>query len=49
VVEAIQEAKRKLVKNGILKASVLNKSIIPDHAHSADNYDWRYFSAAKLF
>ncbi len=47
--DAIQEAKKLLVKENILKADVLNKSIIPKDAHEADNYDWRYFSASILF
>ena len=44
----IQEAKRKLVSNGILKPQALNKKIIPYEAYHADNYDWRYLCAAKL-
>lgn len=47
--EAIMEAKKLLVKENILKPSVLNKCITPMDAHAADNYDWRYFSAAILF
>ncbi len=47
--EAIQEGKRKLVEEKILKPEVLNKNIIPMTAHDADNFDWRYFSAAGLF
>lgn len=47
--EAIMEAKKILVKENILKPAALQKSIIPKSAHEADNYDWRYFSAANLF
>lgn len=47
--EAIQEARRILVKEGVLKPSVLEKKIIPLPAHAAGNYDWKYLSAAFLF
>lgn len=49
VKEAIQEAKRKLVNEKILKPEVLGKNITPAAAHEADNYDWRYLSSAGLF
>jgi asparagine synthase (glutamine-hydrolysing) len=49
VQDAIQEARRKLVNEKILKPEVLQKTILPMAAHDADNYDWRYFSAAALF
>jgi asparagine synthase (glutamine-hydrolysing) len=47
--EAMQEAKRKLVDEKILKPAVLTKKITALSSHAADNYDWRYFSAASLF
>ena len=47
--EAIQEAKRILVKENILKKEVIEKSITPRAAHEADNFDWRYLSGAYLF
>lgn len=47
--EAIQDAKQKLVEEKILKPEVLNNPVTPLSAHEADNYDWRYFSAAALF
>jgi asparagine synthase (glutamine-hydrolysing) len=47
--EAIRSAKRKLVEERILKPAVLDKKIRPMAAYEADNYDWRYFSAATLF
>ncbi|MEO7394581.1 MAG: asparagine synthase (glutamine-hydrolyzing) [Chitinophagaceae bacterium] len=47
--DAIQEAKKKLVSEKILKPAVLEKKVNPQSAHEADNYDWRYFSAASLF
>ncbi len=40
--EAIQEAKRKLVTEKILKPAVLDKPVLSLHSHDADNYDWRY-------
>jgi asparagine synthase (glutamine-hydrolysing) len=49
VIDAIQEAKKMLVQEKILKPEVINRKIIPLSAHDADNYDWRYFSAASLF
>jgi asparagine synthase (glutamine-hydrolysing) len=47
--EAIRAAKKILVDEKILKPAVLNKPIQPKSAYAADNYDWRYFSAAALF
>ncbi len=49
VQEAIREAKNKLVNEKVLKPAILNKSITPLSAHEADNFDWRYLSAAMLF
>jgi asparagine synthase (glutamine-hydrolysing) len=47
--EAIHEAKRTLVNENILQQEVLNRNVVPKAAHEADNFDWRYFSAANLF
>ena len=47
--EAIRASKKKLVDEKILKPEVLDKAITPQGAHEADNYNWRYFSAAALF
>ena len=44
----MQEAKRKLVNNGILNKSVLNKKIEPRAAHEDNNFDWRYLCAAHI-
>lgn len=44
--DLIQESKRKLVIEKILNKEVLNKKIVPLSSHEADNYDWRYVSAA---
>jgi len=49
VQDAIHEAKKKLVDEKVLKPEVLQKKVLPMAAHDADNYDWRYFSAATLF
>ncbi len=49
VQEAIHDAKKKLVAEKILKPAVLQKKILPLPAHAADNYDWRYLSAASMF
>jgi asparagine synthase (glutamine-hydrolysing) len=46
VQEVILNAKRKLVKEKILKPEVLNKKIMPVSAFDTNNYDWRYMAAA---
>jgi asparagine synthase (glutamine-hydrolysing) len=46
VQEAIIEARKKLVQEGILASSVLQKQIIAKDAHAEESYDWRYWSAA---
>lgn len=48
VQELIHEAKKKMVNEKILKADVLTKSILPLGSTAADNYDWRYLSAAAF-
>lgn len=48
VKDYIHEAKRKLVKENILRPAVLNKKSIPMDAHAADNFDWRYLCAAQI-
>ena len=48
VQDTIYEGKKKLVNQHILKPQALNKKIQPHDAHTADNYDWRYWMAAKL-
>jgi asparagine synthase (glutamine-hydrolysing) len=49
VQEAIQEGKRILVDQKILRPSVLNKKIQPHNAYAAENRDWKYWSASYLF
>ena len=44
--EYIQEARRSLVKKGILDPAILQKKIQPMGAHAAENYDWRYLVSA---
>jgi asparagine synthase (glutamine-hydrolysing) len=43
------EARKKLVAAGILKKALINKKIQPLDAHAADNFDWRYLVASRLF
>lgn len=44
--EMIQEAKRKLVKEKILRETVIDKPVEPTDAHHPNPFDWRYLSAA---
>ncbi|RYG53083.1 MAG: asparagine synthase (glutamine-hydrolyzing) [Chitinophagaceae bacterium] len=47
--DCIHEAKKTLVEAQILKPASINKKIRPMDAHMADNFDWRYLSAAFLY
>ena len=49
VQQQIQQAKEVLVQNSILSPAVLKKKIQPHEAHAAENRDWKYWSAARLF
>jgi asparagine synthase (glutamine-hydrolysing) len=49
VQDYMQEAKRKLVEKGVLKKEVLDKKIQPLASHAADNFDWRYLVASRLY
>lgn len=49
VQERIAEARKTLVAQGILNASVLKKPVVPKAAHEAESVDWRYWSTAELF
>ncbi len=49
VVDAILEARKILIDEKVLKAGVVHKAIQPLASTDADNYDWRYWSAAALF
>jgi asparagine synthase (glutamine-hydrolysing) len=44
--EYIHEARRRLVREDILRPSVLHKKIQPQDAHAAENNDWRYLVTA---
>jgi asparagine synthase (glutamine-hydrolysing) len=44
--EMIHEARKKLVKENILKKDILNKPINATGSHASDSYDWRYLAAA---
>jgi len=47
VQDMIREAKKKLVKEQILKDEVLNQPVRATGSHEANNYDWRYLTAAS--
>jgi asparagine synthase (glutamine-hydrolysing) len=46
--EMIQEARKKLVKEKILKAGVMSKPLQPAAAYEANTNDWRYLAAAAI-
>jgi asparagine synthase (glutamine-hydrolysing) len=48
VQDAIQEAKRKLVNERILKEQVLKKPIEASGSYASDNFDWRYLTVASI-
>ncbi|HMT74683.1 MAG TPA: asparagine synthase (glutamine-hydrolyzing) [Chitinophagaceae bacterium] len=48
VKDAVHEAKRKLINENILRPEVINKPVVSLAAHEADNFDWRYLSAAAI-
>jgi asparagine synthase (glutamine-hydrolysing) len=48
LIDYIHEAKKKLVHADLLKPQVLQKRIVPQTAHDANNNDWRYLCAAKM-
>jgi len=49
VQEMMMAAREKLVSEKILQPGILNISIQPHNAHDADNFDWKYLCAAKMF
>jgi asparagine synthase (glutamine-hydrolysing) len=49
VMELIHEGKRRLVKEKILKPSVLEKNVHPASAYEKNNYDWRYLVSSAYF
>ncbi|HEV2831554.1 MAG TPA: asparagine synthase (glutamine-hydrolyzing) [Hanamia sp.] len=44
----IHEAKKKLVAKNILKSTALDKEVKPLDSYDADNFDWRYLTAASI-
>ena len=48
IIEMIHECKKKLISKAILNPKVLNVSTQAKSAHAANNYDWRYLSAAAI-
>lgn len=48
VQQKIMNAKEVLVKEKILKPTVLQNKINPKHAHEAENMDWRYLNLAAF-
>ncbi len=48
IADMIQEARRKLTKEKILKEDVLTKPLQPSNAYDPNNTDWRYLSAAAI-
>ncbi len=44
--QMVQDSKQKLVSEKILKQESLTKPVKPLSAYAADNYDWRYLTAA---
>jgi asparagine synthase (glutamine-hydrolysing) len=49
VIEKIRESKNILVREKILQPSVMDKKIQPQDAHAAENFDWRWLTAAAFF
>lgn len=47
-IEMIHESRKKLVDKNILDANVLKTTTQSKAAHDADNFDWRYISAAAI-
>jgi asparagine synthase (glutamine-hydrolysing) len=46
--ELIQESRKKLVKEKILKPDVIAKPLQPAAAYEANTKDWRYLAAAAI-
>lgn len=49
VQEAIQEARRTLVREQVLNPDVLKQKVKPHTAHAAVKHDWKFWSLAFLF
>ena len=48
IIELIHESRKKLADKNILTTKVINTSSQARSAHAADNFDWRYMSAAAI-
>jgi asparagine synthase (glutamine-hydrolysing) len=46
--QLLQESRQKLVKENLLKSTILQEPINAQPAHAVNNHDWRYFCAAHL-
>jgi len=46
--EAVYEAKKKLIKEKILKSQCIDKPVNASNSYDADNFDWRYFTVAAI-
>lgn len=46
--EAVREARKKLVEKQVLRKEVIDLPVRPLNSYDADNYDWRYLSAAAF-
>jgi asparagine synthase (glutamine-hydrolysing) len=49
VQESIRAAKKILVDARVLASTVLDKKNQPHSAYAAENYEWKYWTAASLF
>jgi asparagine synthase (glutamine-hydrolysing) len=47
-IEMIHESRKKLVNKNILNPNALNAKMLALPAHAANNFDWRYISAAGI-
>ena len=47
--DMIMDGRTKLVQQNVLHKKVLKQTVQAKAAHDANNYDWRYLSAASLF
>jgi hypothetical protein len=46
--ERIEDARHKLIQQGILDKHTLDRPIKAKSAYEAENYDWRYLAVAAL-
>ncbi|MFP5039645.1 asparagine synthase (glutamine-hydrolyzing) [Parasediminibacterium sp. JCM 36343] len=48
IIDMVHESRKKLVAKNILTQAALNAPLNAKAAHAADNFDWRYMSAAGI-